>query len=381
MTAGIDRQESLGAELRAAARAGDVAEAGRLVAAGADVNARDRTGLSAFLVSTQLGDLDLVELMLANGGDVTSLDQHQCTGLTAAAEHGHAAVVGRLVRAGIVVDHVNRFGWTALHEAIVLGDGSTPYVDTVRVLAAAGADLSLPSRRGGLSPLEHAEARGFEVVAATLRAGLRTRPLRSDQADAALLAAGAAGDADGVAVAIRAGADLEARDAGGRTTLLLAVIHDQLDLARLLVALGADPNAVDDLHDTPWLFTGETGSVPMVEVLLAAKPDLALRNRFGGISIIPASERGHVAYVRRVVRTGIDLNHVNNPGWTALLEAVILGDGSERYQQVVAILLLAGADPELADADGVTALQHARRRGHDAIIDLLDAATGDAQPL
>ena len=51
--------------------------------------------------------------------------------------------------------------------------------------------------------------------------------------------------------------------------------------------------------------------------------------------LIPASERGHVAYVRRAVRTGIDANHVNDLGWTALLEAVILGDGSRPYQQIV----------------------------------------------
>ena len=127
-------------------------------------------------------------------------------------------------------------------------------------------------------------------------------------------------------------------------------------MARLLVALGADPDALDDRHDTPWLVTGVTGSVAMLEALLPADPDLTIRNRFGGVSVIPASERGHVDYVRRVVQTGIDVNHVNDLGWTALLEAVILGDGSAPYQQIVRILLDAGADPAIADGDGVTAL-------------------------
>ena len=70
----------------------------------------------------------------------------------------------------------------------------------------------------------------------------------------------------------------------------------------------------------------------MLEVLLPAHPDLTIRNRYGGVSVIPASERGHVAYVRRVLRTGIDVDHVNDLGWTALLEAVILGDGSAPYR-------------------------------------------------
>ena len=88
----------------------------------------------------------------------------------------------------------------------------------------------------------------------------------------------------------------------------------------------------------------------MLEALLPAHPDLTIRNRFGGVSVIPASERGHVDYVRRVVQTGIDVNHVNDLGWTALLEAVILGDGSAAYQEIVRILLDAGADPDLPTA-------------------------------
>jgi ankyrin repeat protein len=109
----------------------------------------------------------------------------------------------------------------------------------------------------------------------------------------------------------------------------------------------------------------------MLEALLPASPDLALVNRFGGVSVIPASERGHVEYVRRVVSTGIDVNHVNSLGWTALLEAVILGDGGERHQEIVRILLDAGADPSIGDHDGVTALEHAERLGFEEIAAIL----------
>lgn len=371
-----DNQDSLDADLRTAAWKNDVREARRLIAAGADVNAKDHTVQSAYLVSTSEGYLDLLDLTLANGAELGSLDSYHGTGLIRAADRGHAGVVGRLVRAGIDVDHVNRLGWTALHEAIVLGDGSARYVDTVRVLVAGRADLSLPSRRDGVSPLEHAEERGFDAVATTLRKGLAfdDSAFGPSEADAALLTAVGSGDADDVALAIRAGADVEVQDAHRRTALLLAAAEDRVEVARLLVAVGASPDAVDDRHDTPWLVTGVTGSVPMLEALLPAHPDLTLRNRYGGISVIPASERGHVAYVRRVVETGIEVNHINNLGWTALLEAVILGDGSEPYQQIVAMLLEAGAEPDLADGDGVTAREHARSKGQIAVADLLEAA-------
>ena len=201
-------------------------------------------------------------------------------------------------------------------------------------------------------------------------------PTDAGAATTLLLSAASSGDADQVAIALRAGAPIESRDDRGRTALLLASAADQVDVARLLVALGADPDAQDDQQDSAWLVTGVTGSVAMLEVLLPAGPDLALRNRFGGVSVIPASERGHVDYVRRVVSTGIDVNHVNDPGWTAMLEAIIFGDGSQPYQEIVGILLAAGADPRLADASGVTPLQQAQSRGFGAIAETLRLAGG-----
>ncbi|MFJ9823539.1 ankyrin repeat domain-containing protein [Streptomyces sp. NPDC101160] len=193
-------------------------------------------------------------------------------------------------------------------------------------------------------------------------------------ADQRLLAAARRGDVEAVRAALDDGARVEARDDELRSPLLLAALGDHVAVARLLVAAGADVNAQDARHDSPWLVTGVTGSVAMMRVLLTAEPgpDLGLRNRFGGISVIPAAERGHVAYVRAVLQeTDIDVDHVNDLGWTALLEAVILGDGGPAHQKVVALLLAAGADRELADAHGTTALEHAERRGFAEIAALL----------
>ena len=356
-------QERLNQQLIAAAWDNDLRRARDLIDRGADVNAKDNTVQSAYLISTSEGYLELLELTLEHGADVGSKDSFNGTGLIRAADRGHADIAGRLVQADIKINHINNLGWTALHEAIILGDGSRRYVDTVRVLLAAGADLRLPSQRDQITPLQHTTSKGHDEIAQVLRAGLEADKPPKRLANRRLLTAADRGDATAAALAIRAGADLESRDQRDRTPLLLAVTKDRVEVARLLVYLGADPDALDDQHDTPWLVTGVTGSVDMLEVLLPARPDLTIRNRFGGTSLIPASERGHVAYVRRVVRTDIEVNHVNNLGWTALLEAVILGNGSKRYQQIVTILLDADADASIADRQGVTALQHAERRG------------------
>jgi uncharacterized protein len=351
-------------QLIEAAWRNDVKQAQALIKDGADVNAKDASEQSAFLIAASEGFLDLLELSLDSGGDVASLDSYGGTALIRAAERGHADIVGRLLQTKINVDHVNHLGWTALHEAIWLGKGTTSYLDTVRLLVAGRADLKIAARTDGRTPLVMAQQRGFGTIETTIRSALDSPTVGGSSA---LLAAASAGNADQVALAIRSGTDLEPRDNRGRTPLLLAVSNDRLAAARLLVPLGADPDAQDEQHDSPWLVTGVTGSVAMAKVLLKADPDLTLRNRFGGISIIPAAERGHVDYVRLMTTTATDVNHVNNLGWTALLEAVILGDGSQRYAQIVRILLDAGADPDLADREGVTPLEHAKRRGHGQI--------------
>ncbi|MBP2585555.1 ankyrin repeat protein [Streptomyces sp. PvR006] len=195
--------------------------------------------------------------------------------------------------------------------------------------------------------------------------------------DDTLLAAAAHGDTAAVRAALAAGARVGARDRRHRTPLLHAARHDHVDTARVLLAAGADPNAQDDRCDSPWLVTGVTGGVAMMRTLLAAGPDLRLTDRYGGTALIPAAERGHVAYVRAVLaETAVDVDHVNRLGWTALLEAVILGTGGRAHQDVVALLLAAGADPGIRDPHGDTALDHATRHGLAEVADLLKGAPG-----
>lgn len=362
-------QAALDEQLRAATWDHDLGRAVAVIERGADVNAKDDTEQSAYLITTSEGYLDLLNVTLAHGARIDDKDSWNGTGLIRAAERGHAQVVGRLLQAGIDRDHVNRIGYQAIHEAIWLGQDTRRYHDTIRALVAGGVELTRRSSTEGLTPLQMAQRRGYSGTESILRTALD--PPEIPDPDAALLRASRTGDADRAALALRAGADIETRDANQRTPLLLAATNDRVAVARLLVALGADPDALDDRHDTPWLVTGVTGSVAMLEALLPADPDQTIRNRFGGTSLIPASERGHVDYVQRVLQTDIDLNHVNSLGWTALLEAVILGDGGPDHQQIVRLLLDAGADPTIADNDGITALQHAQARGHTTIAGLL----------
>jgi ankyrin repeat protein len=194
--------------------------------------------------------------------------------------------------------------------------------------------------------------------------------------DLRLIEAAARGDLAEVQRWLRQGTNVNARNANGRTALTAAALGNHLEVARALIAAGADPDSQDDQRNNALLVTGETGNVAMLRVVLKANPNLTRTNRFGGTALIPAADRGHLEYVREILKTKINLNYVNNLGWTALLEAIILGDGGPRHTEIVRLLIGAGAEVNLADREGVTPLQHARRRGYTAMVKLLEQAGG-----
>ena len=193
--------------------------------------------------------------------------------------------------------------------------------------------------------------------------------------DDRLLAAAAAGDVAAIRAALDAGANVDARDATGRTPILAATIADRPDAVRALLDAGADVDLQDDKLDNPFLYAGAEGLLEILRLVNEAGADPAITNRFGGTALIPASERGHVEVVRYLLaESDVDVDHVNRLGWTALLEAIVLGDGGRGHQEVVDLLLEAGADPDLADKDGVRPLTLARDRGQTEIARALEAA-------
>lgn len=187
-----------------------------------------------------------------------------------------------------------------------------------------------------------------------------------------LIQAAEAGDIVTVTQLLQAGADINGQDDRGRTAAMAATHANQVEIVRALIEAGADINIRDNRSDNPFLYASAEGLFEIVKLTIDAKADTKLTNRFGGTALIPAAERGHVEIVRELLtRTDVDVNHINNLGWTALLEAIILSDGGERHQQIVQLLVDHGADVNLADGNGVTPLAHARQRGFEKIVEIL----------
>jgi len=208
----------------------------------------------------------------------------------------------------------------------------------------------------------------------TLVAGGAAWPLRV-RADASLLV-GVAQDGDMAALRrlLDSGVPVDARDGRRRTALLAATHANRVDAARLLIERGADVNAKDEIQDSPFLYAGAEGRLEILRMTIAAGADLNSTNRYGGTALIPAAHHGHVETVRELLTTRIDVNHVNRLGWTALLEAIVLGDGGAAHTEIVRLLVAHGAKLQLADAQGVTPLAHAERRGQHGIAQILRLA-------
>jgi uncharacterized protein len=180
---------------------------------------------------------------------------------------------------------------------------------------------------------------------------------------------------DAVATALKNGADVNATDSQKRSLLLLATHQNNLEMAQLLVKHGADVNQQDAMKDSPFLYAGAAGYTDLVKLYLENGARFDVFNRYNGSALIPACERGHLEVVKLLANTkGFPIDHVNRLGWTALMEAVVLGDGSNTYVEVVQTLVDAGCDINISDKDGVTALQHARKMGFSAIAKVLEEA-------
>ncbi|MET3948674.1 ankyrin repeat protein [Arthrobacter sp. UYCu512] len=156
--------------------------------------------------------------------------------------------------------------------------------------------------------------------------------------------------------------------------LILAAKANDVAHVTELIRAGGNVNAKDSRQDSAFLYSGAEGFNGVLRLTIANGADVSSTNRFGGTALIPASEHGHVETVRILTAAGVPVNHVNNLGWTALQEAILLNDGGPRQQDVVRHLLAAGADPNIPDPQGRTALENAHRLGFAEIVSIITAA-------
>lgn len=183
------------------------------------------------------------------------------------------------------------------------------------------------------------------------------------------LAAAARGDAAEIKALTAKRDNVEIRDGHGRTPLHVAAYGGHHEAMRALVAAGANPNALENDRYDIVTIAAVANDVPTLKLALALGVSAEnVTSRYDGTALIAAAHLGHAEAVRTLIRAGAPLDHVNNLGWTALIEAIVLGDGGVRHTETLKALIDAGANVNLADRNGQTPLALARGRGYGTMV-------------
>lgn len=319
-------------------------------------------------LAARFGREDLVLLLVDGGARLAARDEDGATALHLAARHGEAGVARVLLTAGADADATTELGRTPLHEAAQgLGtpDGLDARLEVARLLLARGADPNA-REKSGFRPLRYVLSPGGDPRRPQL-----TTPAREM---AELL--------------LDAGAAVGAIDGQGTTPLHQAAWLGDTALMRVLLARGADVDAVDRFG-SPLASAASAGHAAAADLLLANGARVERRSPGSPVpweglplaqALTPAGEESRDLAARRTAVAGLLLEHDasleerDGSGRTLLHWAAQNGDSARAD-----FLLAHGADPDVADTKGFTALHRAVEEGHVGVARVLLAHGADRE--
>ncbi|AQP53544.1 hypothetical protein CBF34_00310 [Vagococcus penaei] len=165
----------------------------------------------------------------------------------------------------------------------------------------------------------------------------------------------------------------------GQSALMLVVLANDLAKVAQLLSLGLDANHQDNGELSPFIAAAANGFSDIFSLMVTYQPDLTQVNRFGGTALLPSSEKGFIEVVQTALEAGVPVNHVNRLGWTAIQEAVILGDGGYLYQDIIEELSHYGATYHHQDYTKRTVVDYALLLKQLEVYDGLMALTPETQ--
>jgi uncharacterized protein len=308
-----------------------------------DVNWPQPDGATPLAWAVYLDQQDTVDLLMKAGAKVNTTDEYGETPLTLACANGNGAVIGKLLEAGADANAARWDGETALMLAARSGNA-----EAVQLLLSKGAKLDSTESRKGQNALMWAAAAGHpEVVDALLKAGANASSV-SNGGFTPLVFAAQKGDAKSVLSLLGAGADVNYAVPGGQSVLQIAVIGKKNEVADVLLAKGANVNNSDTMGTAPLHVAAQAGSVELVKKLLAKGADPNART----LKIAPEGKGATTGPFR------------GPPGQLTPLHLAARAN----HEDVMRLLMSAGADPRIKGQDGTTLLMSAAGSGHLTVV-------------
>jgi ankyrin repeat protein len=406
--------------LQRAVFAGDAAQVKQLLGAGADVKQANDYGVTPMSLAAETGNTAILQLLLAAGADVESPTGDGQTALMSVARTGNVEAATLLIKRGAKVNAAEKFGG----QTALMWAAARRHPPMVRLLASKGADVNARAtvrqferhitveqrykntHTGGLTPLLYAVRENCRACVEELIAARADILLPDPDGIAPLTLAMMNGNWDIAKRLIDAGADVNQWDIYGQAPLHVAIENayvsrrggvanfgsdktpnsiDGKDIVRILVEKGADPNQQMFFRppkETGQASSGSRGTTPfhracaandieLIKYLLAHGADIRLHTAHVETPMmLVINGRGReeeiIATLRVLHDAGADSNAVQkvmwinrNRGGTALHFAT-----KKNQRKVMTELVKSfGANPDIKDEDGLTALDYAQSRG------------------
>ena len=348
---------------------GNAAIVGHLLRAGADLNAAGETGVTPLMEAARTGSLDAVRVLLEFDGDVNAYtnDQRQ-TALMWAVAQQHPEVVGLLLETG-----ADPHARTRTRRNIVMLDRGP------RRVAKTSSEVGTEVEMGGITALLFAAQVG-DVGSARLllRAGAEINEAGSDGNSPLVVAAISAHGAL-ASFFLDEGADPDTAG-GGYTALHAAVLRSDLGTVETLLAHGADPDlpltkgSPVRRNGSQWaLSSAWAGATPLLLAASYLELDIMQTLVAGGATVTPALPDGTTPLL---VAAGITIERRLNRPLDHVDTSTDIGDDccdrpEDGVVEAVGILLDSGADLNEANLAGDTALHAAASNGYTTLIQLL----------
>jgi ankyrin repeat protein len=338
-----------------AVKSADADAVARLLAQGADGRAVEADGTSALHWAVHRDDPALIKLLIAAGADVQAANRYDVTPLKLATINRSAAAAEILLEAG-----ANANSTSAEGETVLMAAARTGSPDLVRVLLARGADVNAKENWRGQTALMWAiSEKHLPVVQLLVEAGAEVKA-KSTKGFTPFLFAVRGGDFAIVRALLAAGADANETAGDGTTALAVAIVNAHYELAALLLDHGADPNT-DMPGGTALHAVTRTRNYEYGTVVRPAAEQTGSLDALDLVKLLLARGANPNAQIVKPLprQGGFDNNYLRLGGATPFLIAARSGDHT-----LMRLLAEHGADPALPTTENVTPLMVAAGAGY-----------------